>query len=70
MSQERLNHLLVLHTHKDNTDSLELIVVANTFVSFSEHRIQIFGNFTEDDNISCGYCCKCKNSLQYSQCCQ
>ena len=70
MSQERLNHLLVLHTHKDYTDSLELSAVANEFVSFSEHRIQIFGNFTEDDNISGGYCRKCKNSLQCSQYCQ
>ena len=44
MSQERHNHLLVLHIHKDYTDSLELIAVANEFVSFSEHRIQIFAN--------------------------
>ena len=70
MSQEQLNRLLVLHTHKDYTDSLELIAVANEFVSSSGHRIQIFGNFTEDDNISGGYCRKCKNSLQCSQCCQ
>ena len=69
MSQERLNHLLVLHTHKDYTDSLELIAVTIEFVSFSEHRIQIIGNFTEDDNISGGYCRKCKNCLQCSQCC-
>ena len=53
-SQERLNHLLALHTHKDYIDSLELIAVANEFVSFSENRIQIFGNVTEDDNISGG----------------
>ena len=65
MSQEWLNHLLVLHTHKDYTDSLELIAVANEFASFSEHWIQIF-DFTEDDNISGGYCRKCKNSLQCS----
>ena len=50
-SRERLNHLLVLYTHKDYTDSLELIAVANEFVSFPEYRIQIYGNFTEDDNI-------------------
>ena len=70
VSQERLNHLLVLHTQIDYTDSLELIAVANKLVSFSEHRIQILGNFTEHDNISGGYCRKCKNSLQCSQCCQ
>ena len=70
MSQEWLNDLLVLYTHRDYTDCLELIAVANEFVSLSEHRIQIFGNFTEDDNISGGYCRKCKNSVQCSQCCQ
>ena len=32
MSQERLIQLLVLHTHKDYTDSLQLIAVANEFV--------------------------------------
>ena len=70
MSQERLNHQLVLHTQIDYTDILELIAVANEFVSFSKHRIQILGNFTEDDYISGGYCRKCKNSFQCSQCCQ
>ena len=70
MSQERLNHQLVLHTQIDYTVSLELIAVANEFVSFSQHRIQILGNFTEDDNLSGGYCRICKNSLQCSQCCR
>ena len=36
MSQDRLNHLLFLHAHKDYTNSLDLIAVANDFVSFSE----------------------------------
>ena len=41
MSQERLNHQLVLHTQIDYTDYLEIIAVANKFVSFSEHQIKI-----------------------------
>ena len=45
MSQERLNHLLVLHVHKDYTDSLDMLQVANSFVSDSEHRLRIFGKF-------------------------
>ena len=36
MSQDRLNHLLFLHAHKDYTNSLDLIAVVNDFVSFSE----------------------------------
>ncbi len=46
MGQERLNHLMILHVHKDITDNLNMISVANEFVSDSEHRMQIFGTFT------------------------
>ncbi len=45
MGQERLNHLMVLHVHRDITDSLDMISVANEFVADSEHRSQIFGTF-------------------------
>ena len=38
MSQERLNHLMILHVHKDLTDKLNLISIANEFVS-------LFGTF-------------------------
>ena len=33
MSQERLNLLMILHVHKDLTDKLNLISIANEFVS-------------------------------------
>ena len=46
MGQERLSSLLMLHVHKDLTDSLDLLKVANNFVSDSEHRPRIFGKFT------------------------
>ena len=45
MREERLSSLLMLHVHKDLTDSLDLIEVANSFVSDSEHRLRIFGKF-------------------------
>ena len=43
--QDRLNHLMILHVHKDRTDALDLKEVANEFVSGSEHRLRIFGKF-------------------------
>ena len=45
MTQERLNHLMLLHVHKDSTDSLVLTDVATEFVSKSERRLQVFGKF-------------------------
>lgn len=46
MNQDRLNHLMVLHVHKQLTDELNLKDVANDFVSASEHRLSLFGKFT------------------------
>ncbi len=43
MKQERLNHLLLLHAHKDHTDDLSPVAVANSFVGDSEHRLSVFG---------------------------
>ena len=45
MTQERLNNLLILHVHKERTDSLDVKEVANDFISNSEHRTGIFGHF-------------------------
>ena len=45
MTQERLNHLMILHVHKEATDSMDLDTVANEFVSGTEHRVSIFGKF-------------------------
>lgn len=33
MSQQRLNHLTVLHVHSDHTDKLNLVDVANEFIA-------------------------------------
>ena len=46
MGQQRLNDLILLHVHKEITDSLNLKEVINNFVN-SEHRLQIFGKFSE-----------------------
>jgi len=45
MSQVRVNNLMVLYIHKEKTDNLSTISVANKFVN-SEHRMSCFGKFT------------------------
>ena len=45
MGQQRLNNLMVLHVHRDCTDSLNLIDVANDFVKDSDQRANVFGKF-------------------------
>jgi len=42
MRQERLNHAVVLNIYKEELEKLDLIAVANEFVSDSEHRKSIF----------------------------
>ena len=43
MSQQRLNHLMVLQVHKDYTEKLNLVDVANDFIAGNDHRTQVFG---------------------------
>lgn len=45
ITQQRLNHALLLHVHKDKTDQLNLVNVGNNFVAGSEHRLSLFGKF-------------------------
>ena len=45
MSQQRLNNLMLLHVHKERTDSLDELSIVNEFVGESEHRLQVFGQF-------------------------
>ena len=49
MGQQRLNHLMLLHVHKSETDSKDLILIANAFVSRNYHREQVFGTFSGQD---------------------
>ena len=43
--QQRLNHLMLLHIHKERTDALDLEDAAREFIANSEHRQRIFGAF-------------------------
>ena len=49
MGDDRLEHLMVLHIHRDLTDKLNLVEIANEFVGKNERRRQIFGTFTAND---------------------
>ena len=49
MNQERLTHLMTLHIHKQLTDELDLISLANQFVAGDTHRLTVFGTFTLTD---------------------
>ena len=49
MSQNRLNNMMVLHVHKEKTDALKLVNVANEFVFGCKHRLKQFGKFTDID---------------------
>ena len=41
MTQQRLNHLMILSVHKEKTDLLDINQLGNAFV----HRLQQFGHF-------------------------
>ena len=48
MTQLRLNSTMILNVHKDLTDKLNLIEVANDFVANKqEHRSKVFGLFQQ-----------------------
>ena len=58
MSQQRLNQLMLLHVRKDRTDSLNLVDVANDFISGSDYRknffwqrVQFFRPFAKKDVV-------------------
>ena len=42
MTQERLNHFMLLHVHKERTDKIDLKSVVNQFIDESEHHSSIF----------------------------
>ena len=44
MSQLRMNNLMVLHIHKENLDQLNMVEVANDFVTGSEDRLEHLHN--------------------------
>jgi len=48
MGQKRLNAIMLLHVHKEMTDKLSVVELANTFTK-TEHRQSVFGTFTQKD---------------------
>ena len=51
MGQEHLNNLMVHHVHKDQTDCLNPIDVANDYVKESEQRLTFLENLRK--NLHC-----------------
>ena len=45
LTQERLNHLILLNTHKDLLDEISIEYIAKDFVSKIDTRKNYFGNF-------------------------
>jgi hypothetical protein len=45
LTQEHLNHHMILKVHKGLTDSIEIKTVATEFVKKNERRRRYFGNF-------------------------
>lgn len=45
MSQKRLNHVVLLHIHKNRTDELNIMEVANEFIVANDRRRLYFGQF-------------------------
>jgi hypothetical protein len=45
MSQQRLNHCIILNIHRELTDRLQLTDIAQEFIGRNDRRIQFFGNF-------------------------
>ena len=47
MSQNRLNHLMMLAVYKEITDKLDLVECAKEFVSGNEHRISVCRRYSQ-----------------------
>ena len=49
MTQQRFSNLTMLNCHKKETEKLNVIEIANTFVGRNENRKKNFGIFTSND---------------------
>ena len=45
MTEKRLNHLILLHSHKHRTDELSVVEVAKEFSLRNDRCNDFFGNF-------------------------
>ena len=69
MSQGHLNSLMVLHVHKDMTDELNLIDIANEFVNNkADHRLSLFGRFCQSEFAGISVCSSCGNISSCTTC--
>ena len=67
ISQDRLNHIILLHCHKDLTDSLDLVAVANESVDLSSRRLGILADLQMKIRyMAVGFCGRRKKSLKCS----
>ena len=44
MSQQRLNHTMLLYVHKDRTDKIDIVNIARSFIKENDRRRNYFGN--------------------------
>lgn len=51
MQQQRFNNIALLHCHKDRTDRIRLLDVANEFVGRNERRKRNFGIFKKEEDL-------------------
>ena len=49
MGQVRTNNIMVLHVHRERTDNIDLVKVANEFVEGCDTRLKQLGRFTDVD---------------------
>ena len=47
--QRTLNHLMLLHVHKELADHIDIVEVANLFVGNNQRRKHLFGKFSKND---------------------
>ena len=63
MGQSHLNAVMILHVHKEKTDMISTVDIANEFVESggSDHRKTVFGKFSSDlqqaHAVAFVYCC-------------
>ena len=57
MTPKRLNHLIVIHIHKERTDQLDLLSIAKEFISVNERvrAILALGLILDKEGVNCPY---------------
>ena len=69
MTQSRLNSIMLLHVHKDLTDQINLIDVANNFVDNKlDLRSTVFGWFMELEFKGICACSSCSKVTRCMKC--